>query len=494
MLKHNRPLIVRAISQPAHSVRTSPVSLVLDHMPPAAGLARSAFLLMVAINFINYLDRIIFVSVGPELKRAFFLSDSQVGLVSSAFLLIYTLSALPMGLLADRHSRTRIIAIGVGLWSLATWYTAISHTFVELLVGRAVLGIGEASYIPAGTALLVAYFAPEQRARILSRWGASTLLGTAIGFIAGGVIAQHIGWRWAFFFCGPPGLYLAWLAWRFPDRRSYDAMDLHSGSGIVATLTRRGTKQPLPVVLHQMGQQIRHVLHSNTIRMAIVIQALGLFVVTPAIIFIPIYLREHFHLTIQTTAFVTGGVLIPGGVLGTLLGGALADGLSKRFAGGRMGAVAIGFALACPFFILAFLATNLTTLLILAFFAITFMNMYNGPLNAVIQDVVPGTLRASASAVVMTFAHLLGDVGSPTIVGWLADGSGGGAAVRHVTHHAWRINIAQSLVICSGPALLLAALLAFMTIRIYVRETTGKHSTQPTQPEPDFTLPQTVTV
>src|SRR5579885_2227342 len=127
-------------------------------VPPSARAANTVFWLLTAINFLNYLDRIIFVAVGPELKSAFHVDDAQVGATASAFLLVYTLAALPMGLLADRASRTKIIAVGVALWSLATWYTAVAHTFGELFAGRAVLGIGEASYIPAGAALLAAYF------------------------------------------------------------------------------------------------------------------------------------------------------------------------------------------------------------------------------------------------------------------------------------------------------------------------------------------------
>jgi len=431
---------------------------------PTTQAAGKIFWLMTAINFLNYLDRIIFVAVGPALKVSFHLNDAQVGVTASAFLLVYTLAALPLGLLADRGSRTKIIAVGVALWSLATCYTAIAHTFWELFAGRAVLGIGEASYIPAGAALLAAYFPMKRRAQILSRWGASTLVGTAVGFIAGGIIAQHFGWRVAFVLCGPPGLLLAWLIWHSADRMAYDEDDQQTAAKLAA--------QAPYVAAHGSGlghflagwvAQVRTVLRSPTVRVSILLQALGLFVTTPAIVFVPIYLKEHYHLSIQTTAFLAGGVLIPAGVGGTLFGGWLADRLSLRSKSGRILAVAIGFGGAAPFFIAGFLSQNLIMLLSLAFIGTAFMNMYNGPLNAAIQDVVPAALRATALAVIMTAAHLLGDVGSPTLVGLLA-----GRMAGH--------NVAHALVICGGPALAVGAVLALYAARLYAREvhTPGK--------------------
>ncbi len=426
-------------------------------VPPSARAANTVFWLLTAINFLNYLDRIIFVAVGPELKSAFHVDDAQVGATASAFLLVYTLAALPMGLLADRASRTKIIAVGVALWSLATWYTAVAHTFGELFAGRAVLGIGEASYIPAGAALLAAYFPMQRRAQILSRWGASTLVGTAVGFVAGGIIAQHFGWRFAFLLCGPPGLVLAWLIWRCADRVAYDEADRQ-----VAKLAAQApdTASRGSGFRHDLAgwlAQVRAVLRSPTVRVSILLQALGLFVTTPAVVFVPIHLKEHYHLGIQTTALLAGGLLIPAGVGGTLLGGWLADRLSAFRKGGRMLTIALGFGGAVPFFVAGFLSQNLALLLGLAFIGTIFMNMYNGPLNAAIQDVVPAALRATALAVIMTAAHLLGDVESPTLVGTLAG---------HIAGH----NVAHALVFCGAPALALGAVLALYAARLYARE------------------------
>lgn len=463
--KEAQPVVRASIPTRSNGVAVrAPRLISRGLMPPTARAASAIFWLLTAVNFLNYLDRIVFVAVGPALKEAFGLHDGQVGVTASAFLLVYTVAALPMGLVADRGSRTKIIAIGVALWSLATWYTAIAHTFAELFVGRAVLGIGEASYIPAGAALLAAYYPAARRAEVLSRWGASTLVGTAVGFIAGGVIAQHIGWRFAFVLCGPPGLLLAWLIWRATDRKAYDEADRRAAQALAARMpTVSRATHGFWSALAGMFAQVRAVLRSPTVRVTILLQALGLFVATPSLVFVPIYLKAHFHLGLQTTALVTGGVLIPAGVLGTIAGGVLADRLGRRYAGGRMLAVVIGFAGAAPFFILGFLSQSLALLLAFAFVGVFFLNMYSGPLNAIAQDVVPVGLRASSLAVIMTLAHLLGDVGSPTLVGTLTD---------HIRGH----NVAHVLAFCSGPALILALFLALWARRLYAQETPATES------------------
>ena len=414
-------------------------------LPPSTRTAAQIFWLLAAINLINYLDRFIFVAVAPILRTTLHLSQGEIGQATSAFLLIYTLTALPMGFLADRGMRPKIIACGVILWSLATWYTAIAHTFAQLFISRALLGIGEATYVPAGLALLGAYFAAGDRARILSRWGAGTLVGTALGFVLGGVIAHHLGWRWAFVICGPPGLVLGALMWRMPDRAGYDQHDAPANT----------SRQSF--ALADLRARTQTILRSVVVRRAIVIQALGFFFTTPAIIFVPIYLHEHFRINEQSTALLAGAVLIPGGVLGTLLGGSLADRLSRNYAGGRMMTVAISFFGAAPLFVLALLSRQLWVMLVLTFVATAFINMFNGPLNAIVQDVIPAQLRASAMAIILTLAHLAGDVFSPTLIGSAAD-------------HMHRWGTAGALVFLGCPALAIGAVVAALGVRSYVAE------------------------
>ncbi len=187
--------------------------------------ARYVLAVMVGINFLNYLDRYILPAVATRIQTEFHLTDSQVGLLGSAFLLVYAVATIPFGIWADRGVRKTVVGIGVTIWSLATLFTGLARSYLQLFLARAVLGIGEASYYPAGTALLGDYFKKEGRARAMSIWAAGTALGIAVGFAGGGIVASTIGWRAAFYMTAVPGLVFAILAFglREPLRGAAEA-------------------------------------------------------------------------------------------------------------------------------------------------------------------------------------------------------------------------------------------------------------------------------
>src|SRR5256886_4233813 len=157
------------------------------------GYARYVLGVMVGINFLNYLDRYILPSVATRIQAEFHLTDSQVGLLGSAFLLVYAVATIPFGIWADRGVRKTVVGVGVTIWSLATLFTGLARSYLQLFVARAVLGIGEASYYPAGTALLGDYFRKEGRGRAMSIWAAGTAVGIAVGFAGGGIVASKLG-------------------------------------------------------------------------------------------------------------------------------------------------------------------------------------------------------------------------------------------------------------------------------------------------------------
>src|SRR2546425_70380 len=144
------------------------------------GYARYVLAVMVGINFLNYLDRYILPSVATRIQSEFHLSDSQVGLLGSAFLLVYAVATIPFGIWADRGVRKTVVGIGVTIWSLATLFTGLARSYAQLFIARAVLGIGEASYYPAGTALLGDYFKKEGRGRAVLRAGRRGVLVAAL--------------------------------------------------------------------------------------------------------------------------------------------------------------------------------------------------------------------------------------------------------------------------------------------------------------------------
>src|SRR2546425_591733 len=157
------------------------------------GYARYVLGVMVGINFLNYLDRYILPSVATRIQAEFHLTDSQVGLLGSAFLLVYAVSTIPFGIWADRGVRKTVVGIGVTIWSLATLFTGLARSYAQLFIARAVLGIGEASYYPAGTALLGDYFKKEGRGRAVLRAGRRGVLAPDLPEPA---LRPGNGYRW----------------------------------------------------------------------------------------------------------------------------------------------------------------------------------------------------------------------------------------------------------------------------------------------------------
>ena len=425
--------------------------------------ATVVFWLMFAINAVNYLDRLIVVAVGPALKADFNLLDSQIGILSSAFILVYAVAALPCGLLADRFSRTRVITFGVSLWSLMSAATAFVRSFPPLFFTRAMVGVGEASYYPAGSALLGAYYPLKKRARIMSGWQSGQLFGMVLAFAIVALLDSIIDparepWRLAFFITGVPGLILALFIWFVKDQPdvSVESGEELEGAEAGPVGDAHGAALSLSGGFGAMMQSVGTVLRIRTVWVVVALQALMFIVVTPAITFLPIYVHSAngpFHLKSNTTALAAGAIIVVGGVSGILLGGVLADKMSARFRGGRVLAVSLGFALAIPFYALALLTSSLPVFILFGIIAVMALNLPVGPLVAALTDATPPLLRATAFAVALSLAHLLGDVWAPYLVGGISTG---------LHEHA---NLA--LLIVGLPCLAIAAIAAFFGARIY---------------------------
>ena len=414
--------------------------------------AAVVFWLMFAINAVNYLDRFLAVAVGPTLKAEFHLADGTIGALSSAFLLIYTVGALPLGLLADRVSRARVVAAGVALWSVASTATAFTRGFGGLAATRAGVGIGEASYYPAGTALLSAYFPVKARAKVMSRWGAGQLVGIALAFGVSGLLAHWLGaahaWRTAFLLTGPPGLLLAALMWLVADTPPGGA-----------TESSTYTLADHPSVGGRTLDRVRSVLRIRTVWLVLLLQAAYYIAATPAVTFLPIYLhssRGPFHMDATRESLLMGVIVVIGGLSGVLLGGTLADRLARRVRGGRVLAAGIGFGVALPCYALMLLARSLPIFVVAATLTVLALNLQAGPLTAAVQDATPKALRATAVAVTLLLSHLLGDVWSPWVVG----------SISTALHE--RAGVALAIV--GLPTLALATVLGIVGTRFYAAE------------------------
>ncbi len=436
--------------------------------------ARYVFLIMFFINMLNFIDRYVFTGAANIIGKEMGFGIDQVGFISSAFLGVYTIATLPLGFLADRVKRKNIIACTVGAWSLATALTALAGNFTTLFLSRMALGIGEAGYYPAGTALMSDYFKQSSRARVMSMWSAGSLIGLMIGFILGGQIAGlgYGNWRWAFVLTGIPGLLLALLVWRLREPRRNQA-DEEARTLLEEASMRIGGEQeipPAPALSLGVWDRVKRLFRIRTLIVLTLMQAFSFFVLVAAASFLPTYLQQTdtFGLSSGQAGILSGVVIAVAGVVGMLLGGYMADLLNRWHPGARVLICGIGFLLSAPAFAVAILSQSLSIFLI--FFVITaiLINMYSGPSTAATQDVVPASLRSSAVAISLLFAHLLGDAFSPAIVGILArsfDATG-----QHFLQNTAGHDLSLALLFTCPPALIVAGLISIFGARWMVAD------------------------
>ncbi len=431
--------------------------------------ASYVFFVMFSINLLNYMDRYIFTGAANTIAKELNFGIDGIGVIASAFLVIYTLGSLPLGFWADRAKRKDVIAISVALWSIATTFTALVGNFTTLFISRMLLGIGEAGYYPAGTALLSDYFNRARRARIMSWWTVGAFIGLLIGFVFGGVFAGlAVGsWRLAFLFAGLPGLVLAFLAWRLHEpRRSQaddEAQELTPSS---STNTFEAAETNLRISPPNVVSRFGILLRIKTLVVLIVMQLFAFFVLGVNTVFLPTYLQQKdtFGLSPGIAGIFSGGVIVIAGVIGVIIGGYLSDVLNRRYPGARVLVCGIGFLLGAPAFVLAITTHTFALFGIFTAITVLLVNFYNGPCAAATQDVVPSSLRASAIALSLLLAHLFGDTLAPTLLGMLAtsfDPTHG----QHFLHGMAGQDLGEALLLMCSPALVIAGLAGILGSR-----------------------------
>lgn len=387
------------------------------------GQARFAFSVLLTINILNYADRSVLSAVLPKIQTDLHFTNTELGLLGSSFLLIYAISTLPLGIWADRSTRKNIVALCVAIWSLATSLAGMAQNFIQLFSLRSVLGIGEAGYAPASLSMLGDYFPKERRGRIMALWSIGNLIGTAIGLIMGGLVADAFGWRWAFYIVGIPGLITAFMIWRAtePTRGAYDNVDAnHEDDEISASHGSIG---------ENFVGAARQLFKIPTYRILLGAFIFSFFTIGSASFWIPTYFVRAFHLSVGQGSIISGGVLAGGSLIGTLLGGWFADSLQRRRPEGRLIVATFAFLTGAPLTLIALSIHSLIPFAIVFFVAIICLSLCLGPLNAVLQDIITPEVRATAIGIVLLLAHLLGDAASPSIVGIIADRSSLGFAL-----------------------------------------------------------------
>jgi MFS family permease len=392
---------------------------------PLAG-AGSALLILTALNLLNYIDRYVPSAVKELVKVDLNLTDTQTALPLTSFVWVYMLASPIFGALADRVSRPKLIAAGVLLWSLATAGAAFCTSFTSFLIARSLVGVGEAAYATLAPAMLSDLYPADRRNAILTRFYIAIPVGSALGFVLGGVVGNHYGWQAAFLVAGLPGVIAAAFAWRLPDPpRAVSAAE---------------PAAPQP----SWGSALRTLAVNRPFVTAVAGYTAVTFASGALADWYPSYLHRSLGMDVGRAGLVVGGTAVLGGIGGTIVGGLLGDRLQGRTRQPYLALSAGSMTLAVLFTAGSLLLRTEAAVIACILCAQFFMWCYNGPINAMIANATGSALRARAFALSILTIHLFGDSISPTIVGRLSDILAAAGRVEPLALALWLVPIAMA--------------------------------------------------
>ncbi len=348
---------------------------------------------LVLVNFVNFAARFVLVPLIPMLRASLGVTDGQLGSLQTWLLAVLAGGSIPFGFLADRLSRKAIIVFGIVCWSLATLAGGLAGSFAFLLAARAFVGIGEAAYAPAAQSMISGAFPTGKRASAQAIFASGMLLGGAAGQAVGGIIGPRYGWQAALFVIAAAGLLpvIAVMTLQEPPRGP-----VSETCPILKLLT-------VPAFLAMIAGGTCITFSSVSL-------------LTWGVDFAVTY--KDFSLRQASVSLAVIGLVCS--LAGVLFGGFVADRLQRRFAFGRIIAIAVAFLLAAPFVILAIQTEEKPLVLAALAMAAFFMSWYHGPVTAVIHDMMPRRAHATSIGVYMFVTQLVGGFG-PQFVGRISD-------------------------------------------------------------------------
>jgi len=382
-------------------------------------LATRTLIILASLNLLDYLDRYLIASLGSLVKGEMGLSDRAFGFLGTAFFLVYFLSSPVFGYLGDRFGRIRLMAGGAVLWSLATSLTFWVTTYPTLVLARGLVGVGEASFGTLAPAYLADLLPFNRRSRVLGFFYLALPVGSALAYLVGGLVGSKWGWRPAFLVAGIPGMLLAALVLRLPAVAG-------SSQGPVAQASRPGTSQtfsPGPSLSHltSLWSGARDLWRLPTLRRVTLGYGMITFTLGGLAFWMPRYLETAKGLEMaQANYLLFGSVTVAGG-LGILTGGFLGDRLQAYTLKAPLLVSGLGVALSIPLAALAIFAPDPHFYVPGLVGAIFLLFLNPGVLTAVVVSVAGPQRRAQAVALNIVVIHLVGDVPSPFLIGWLAD-------------------------------------------------------------------------
>jgi MFS family permease len=367
--------------------------------------ARYTLAILFAINLLNFYDRHIPAAVVEPLRKDWALSDAQIGWLFTAFTLLYAVVGVPFGRLSDRFQRSKLLGVGIAVWSLLTAASGLAWNYGALFAARLGVGIGEATCAPASNSLIGDLYPARQRARALSFFTLGLPLGGFLGIFLSGRIAAAYGWRVPFYVAAVPGIILALFA-------------------LTISEPPRGAAEVSPTAGRPYeGSPYRRVLRIATMRWIILSGALFNFNMYAIPTFLPAFLSRYHHLHLKEASALAAVVFSAMGIPGLLLGGWVADYFGKVAPGGRLLVSCLSVFFQAP---LVYLALNQPPGELVAF--ALFMGsgcllgyIYYSGVYATIQDLIPPSLRGTAMALYFCFMYLIGGSFGPVITGGLSD-------------------------------------------------------------------------
>lgn len=387
------------MTQPASGVSGGSAQQPLSERRIRYGLA----MLTIAYAF-NFIDRQILVILQSPIKAEMGLSDTQLGLLSGfSFALVYITAGIPIAYWADRGNRRNVISVAIAVWSGMTALSGLAQNYTQLLLARIGVGIGEAGGSPPAHSMISDYYPPERRATALAIYSAGLHAGIFVGFLLGAAISASLGWRAAFMLVGIPGVVFAGIFFatvREPQRGRWEhgAAPSPSLRETIAVLSRLRAFWYIAL---------------GTGFTAFAGYGCGNFA--------PLFLERSHGITGVPLglllAFGGGG----GGLVGTLLGGRLADGLGARDQRYYLWVPAAAGALALPLALPYLLSNDVRLVVPLLVVVTVLINTYLGPCLAVCHSLVPPAMRALTSAILFFVLNLIGLGMGPLAVGFLSD-------------------------------------------------------------------------
>jgi len=362
-----------------------------------AGLA---LFLLTCLNLFNFIDRYVLPGVQPLIQREFRIDDARAGLLTSAFFFTYMLIAPLTGWLGDRLPRKPLIVAGALIWSAATLLTAFVHDYQTLLIRHAAVGIGEATFSIFAPALLSDFYPEEDRNKILSIFYITIPVGGALGYLMGGELGNHYGWRVPFYVAAAPGVVIAFCFWLFvrePERGSADTLRATATRGSFFGLFRNPAYWTATLGL-----------------------AMWTFAVGGISTWLPTFLTRFGGYSLAGADRLAGAVTVIDGLLATIAGGWLAQLWLRRNHRALYLVSAFGSSLAIPFAALVFFGPA-RIILPGAFLAEFCLFLGTGPINAAIVNSVAAPIRSTAISVNLFVIHALGDSFSPGLIGRISD-------------------------------------------------------------------------